>query len=142
MGMIVGVDYASVDQNSTPNYDTLRRACIAAGSTAGFAIMRGAYGTWPDPVVQRDWRAATAAKLTCGAYLFLRLPIQGYSGTPRADAGGLLGNRALGDRLMALIAAIILHVCREDQTQAQIRAVFNAIIKALESARDTEVPQA
>ena len=82
MGMIVGVDYASVDQNSTPNYDTFRRACIAAGSTAGFAIMRGAYGTWPDPVVQRDWRAATAAKLTCGAYLFLRLPIQGYSGTP------------------------------------------------------------
>jgi ribosomal protein S27E len=43
---------------------------------------------------------------------------------------------------MALIAAVILHVCREDQTQAQIRAVFNAIIKALESARDTEVPQA
>ncbi len=82
MSMIVGVDYASVDEDKTPDYAALRRACAAAGSTAGFAIMRGAYGTWADPVVQRDWRAASAAGLTCGAYLFLRLPVRGYSGTP------------------------------------------------------------
>lgn len=43
---------------------------------------------------------------------------------------------------MALIAAIILHVCGETRSQAQVREHFTAIIRSLESARDTEVPQA
>ncbi len=71
--MIVGPDYASVDLNTPPDWGAFRASVIAAGSRAGFAIFRGAYGTWPDPVVTRDWHRAQDAGLITGAYLFLRM---------------------------------------------------------------------
>ena len=71
--MIVGVDYAEVDTNAAPSFVRFKVACAAAGSMAGFAIFRGAWGTSPDPTALRDWVAAKDAGLTCGAYLFLRM---------------------------------------------------------------------
>ncbi len=70
--MIIGIDYASVDANTPPEFDRFTAACQAQGSSAGFAIFRGAWGVSPDATVQRDWLRAQAAGLTCGAYLFLR----------------------------------------------------------------------
>lgn len=70
--MIIGIDYASVDGNTPPDFEQFKAACHAQGSSAGFAIFRGAWGTSPDATVQRDWIRAHDAGLTCGAYLFLR----------------------------------------------------------------------
>lgn len=71
--MIVGVDYASVDGNSDPDWGGFKAACARAGSSAGFAILRGGWGTDPDQTLNRDWKGAQAAGLTTGAYLFLRM---------------------------------------------------------------------
>lgn len=71
--MIVGIDYASIDGNVPPDFAKLKDAAKAQGSSVGVAIVRGAYGTWPDPTVQRDWRRAIDAGFTCGAYLLLRM---------------------------------------------------------------------
>ena len=70
--MNIFVDYASVDANTPPDFNKMKIACTAAGSTLSGAIFRAAYGTLPDPTVQRDWIAAKRAGLTTGAYLFLR----------------------------------------------------------------------
>lgn len=73
--MIVVVDYAKVDYDDhdpPPNWDAFQAACVAAGSRASVAIMRGAYGIDPDPTVKRDWWAAKGKGFTTGAYLFLR----------------------------------------------------------------------
>jgi GH25 family lysozyme M1 (1,4-beta-N-acetylmuramidase) len=71
--MLIGVDYASVDRNQSPDFEAFKAACKAAGSTASVAIIRGAYGTLPDPTLRRDFARARSAGLTCGAYLFLRM---------------------------------------------------------------------
>lgn len=71
--MIIGVDYAQVDGNQPPDWTKAQGACAAAGSTLGFAIFRGAFGTSPDPTLGRDWIRAREAGLTLGAYLFLRM---------------------------------------------------------------------
>lgn len=71
--MIVGVDYASVDGNLTPDWGGMKQACAASGSSLGVAIFRGAWGITPDSTVVRDWHSAQAAGLTTGAYLFLRM---------------------------------------------------------------------
>lgn len=71
--MIVGADHASVDGNDPPDWDAFKAAAAASGSRAAFAIFRGAYGTWPDPTVQRDWRRAQDAGLITGSYLLLRM---------------------------------------------------------------------
>lgn len=81
--MIICVDWASVDEDGPPDWSSFKRACAAAGSTAGVAIMRGAYGVLPDPTVRRDWKAAQDAGLTTGAYLFLR---RGYSAVSQVNA--------------------------------------------------------
>jgi GH25 family lysozyme M1 (1,4-beta-N-acetylmuramidase) len=82
--MLVGVDYASVDENILPDFEALKTGCESAGSSAGFVIMRAAYGTWKDPVIRRDWRRAKDAGLTCGAYLYLRM--KGASPESQVDA--------------------------------------------------------
>lgn len=71
--MIIGVDYASVDGNMSPDWSAIANACRKAGSMLGFAIIRGAYGTMLDSTIGRDWNRARAAGLTTGAYLYLRL---------------------------------------------------------------------
>jgi GH25 family lysozyme M1 (1,4-beta-N-acetylmuramidase) len=99
--VIIGIDYASVDGNLPPDFAKLNTACVAAGSRLGFAIMRAAWGTSPDPTIARDWRAASDAGLTCGGYLYLRMPHPGFTATPEdqvhvaADVLGTLTDRSL-----------------------------------------------
>ncbi len=71
--MIIGIDEASVDGNQPPDWATLKAACLAAGSSLGFAFFRGAWGTWPDPILDQRWVSAKRAGLTVGAYLYLRM---------------------------------------------------------------------
>lgn len=62
--MMLVVDYASVDDPGKPDFAAAYRAGIRA------AIVRGAYGAWPDPVaLHRD--AIRSAGMTYGSYLFL-----------------------------------------------------------------------
>lgn len=97
--MLVGIDYASIDGNSPPNFVELGKACYRASSRAAFAIFRAAWGTQPDLTVQRDWHKASDAGLICGGYLYLRLPHQGFTGSPEdqvhvfADNMGALTER-------------------------------------------------
>lgn len=70
--MIVGPDWAGTDEDGPPNWDAFKAACREAGSSAGFAIMRGAYGILPDPTLKRDWQRAKDAGLVTGGYLYLR----------------------------------------------------------------------
>lgn len=81
--MIVGVDIAAVDDNNFVKWPQFMSACQQAGSTAGFAIFRGAYGTDPDPTVQREWKRAQSYGLTTGAYLLLRM----HKDMPPEDQG-------------------------------------------------------
>lgn len=78
--MPVGVDYASVDDNDTPDFAAAQQA------GAQFAIARAVYGrsvvpnsTAPfrDPVWDRDKDAITQAGLLRGAYLFVCYPKAG-----------------------------------------------------------------
>jgi len=71
--VIVGIDEASVDGNAPPDLAALKAACQAAGSSLGFAFFRGAWGTWPDSLLDQRWVAAKRAGLTVGAYLYLRM---------------------------------------------------------------------
>lgn len=71
--MNIFVDYASIDANQPPDWAKLQAAAISAGSTLTGVIFRAAYGTWADPTIGRDWRAAQAAGLITGAYLYLRM---------------------------------------------------------------------
>lgn len=60
----IGIDYASVDENSKPDW--------FAAKSAGcrFVILRGTYSTWADPIYKRDSAAIRAAGITLGAYMF------------------------------------------------------------------------
>jgi GH25 family lysozyme M1 (1,4-beta-N-acetylmuramidase) len=62
--MILGLDYASVDENARPD---LEAACAAG---VRFAIVRASYSTLPDPTCTRDRDAIRAAGLVFGAYTF------------------------------------------------------------------------
>lgn len=83
--MTVGIDYGSVDENAPPALGTLASACAAVGSHLGFAIVRGAWGAWKDPVLARDWAALGAAGLTRAAYLYLRRAEAGASPEDQVD---------------------------------------------------------
>lgn len=80
--MIIAIDYASVDGNARPDYAKAKAACAAAGSSLAMVILRSAWGTSPDPTIHRDWKAAMDAGLTVGGYLFLRMPVHGYTASP------------------------------------------------------------
>jgi GH25 family lysozyme M1 (1,4-beta-N-acetylmuramidase) len=71
--VIVGVDFAAIDGNDDVAWPEFMSACAAAGSQAGFAIFRSAWGTTPDPTVQREWKRAQSHGLVTGAYLYLRM---------------------------------------------------------------------
>jgi GH25 family lysozyme M1 (1,4-beta-N-acetylmuramidase) len=72
-----GLDTASVGGNKQPDW---ARARSAGGIS--FAIIRGAWGTWKDPVFDRDWPQMKAAGIVRGAYLFLRFPHHKYTSCP------------------------------------------------------------
>lgn len=74
-----GIDYASVDGNSKPDF----KAAYAAG--VRFAILRGAWGVAPDYVVKRDRAALRAAGIQFGAYLFLRCPTKTWEADSPVD---------------------------------------------------------
>lgn len=82
MGMIIGIDYASVDGNIPPTWSRAARA------GASFAIIRGAYGTDIDPNYARDAATARAAGFVLGSYLFLRYDSKAPS--PEAQANALI----------------------------------------------------
>lgn len=75
--MILGVDYASVDENAAPDFAAAKKYGVS------FVIVRGTYGTWLDPCVQRDWEAIKNNGLIRGAYMF-----PAYTGDPVAQAKG------------------------------------------------------
>ena len=69
--MLLGIDYASVDNNATPNW-ALAKKPSADGSRLTFVIVRGAYGNWADTTFVRDWAGIKAAGLVRGPYLYPR----------------------------------------------------------------------
>lgn len=69
--MLLGIDYASVDDNAPPNW-TLAKQPSADGSRLSFVIVRAAYGTWVDTTFVRDWAGIKAAGLIRGPYLYPR----------------------------------------------------------------------
>lgn len=91
---LLGIDHASVDANRAPAYSK------AAAAGVRLAILRGAYGSWIDPTLARDWSALGAAGLVRGAYLYLRHPARGEPlPSPEAQAVALVDAiRALGPR--------------------------------------------
>jgi len=76
-----GLDTASVGGNKNPNWT---RAKSEGGIS--YAIIRGAWGTWKDPVFDRDWPKLQAAGIVRGAYLFLRFPHHKYAACPSPAA--------------------------------------------------------
>lgn len=86
---MIGVDYASVDDNAPPDFDKARQAGTR------FAILRAIYGrrvhnqsdsapVFVDPIWSRDKDAITAAGLRRGAYLFVCYPRKGID-TPAPE---------------------------------------------------------
>lgn len=71
--MILGLDYASVDENSPPDFHAAKMA------GARFAIVRGSYETWVDPVAKRDLPKIRAAGLVAGTYIAIH-PGEGHPG--------------------------------------------------------------
>lgn len=61
---MIGVDYASVDQNIRPDTSAAKAAGV------GFAVIRGSYSDWADPTWRRDADAWRAAGVPVGGYLF------------------------------------------------------------------------
>lgn len=86
MAEIIGVDYASVDGNTAPNFTTAKQAGVQ------FAIVRAVYGRsvtmapgpFLDPAWARDKDAIRAAGLKRSAYLFLCFPRTGKT-TPTPE---------------------------------------------------------
>jgi peptidoglycan hydrolase-like protein with peptidoglycan-binding domain len=69
--MLLGIDYASVDDNGPPNW-TLAKQPSADGSRLTFVIVRAAYGNWVDTAFLRDWNGIKTAGLVRGPYLYPR----------------------------------------------------------------------
>lgn len=69
MPTILGIDYASIDNNEPPNW-TAAKAPSSDGSRLQFAILRGTYGDWVDTDFLRDFAGLKAAGLVRGAYMY------------------------------------------------------------------------
>ena len=87
MTHLIGLDYASVDENETPNFGLVKQA------GARFAILRAIYGrrvqgqrdsspVYLDPVWARDKDAIAEAGLKRTAYLFVCYPRNGFDTPP------------------------------------------------------------
>ena len=72
-----GLDTASVGGNKNPDWARAKSA-----GRISYAIIRGAWGIWKDPVFDRDWPKMKAAGIVRGAYLFLRFPHHKYPRCP------------------------------------------------------------
>lgn len=69
--MLLGIDYASVDENQPPNW-TLAKQPSSDGSRLTFVFVRAAYGNWADTTFIRDWDGIKKAGLVRGPYLYPR----------------------------------------------------------------------
>lgn len=67
--MLLGIDYASVDDNAPPNW-ALAKQPSADGSRLAFVIARASYGESVDQTFVRDWAGIKAAGLVRGSYLY------------------------------------------------------------------------
>jgi len=94
MPTILGIDYASIDDNAPPNW-SLVKSPASDGSTVQFALLRAVYGDWIDTTFLRDYAGIRAAGLVPGAYLYPRYKNgQGTLLTPELMVGQLM--KALG----------------------------------------------
>jgi peptidoglycan hydrolase-like protein with peptidoglycan-binding domain len=71
MATILGIDYASIDDNAPPNWSLVKQPA-ADGSTVQFAILRATYGDWIDTTYLRDYSGIKAAGLVRGVYMYPR----------------------------------------------------------------------
>lgn len=78
-----GIDYASIDNNASPDWKALRTAgCAFVWIRASYAYLaRNGWVLAHDPHFQRDWKAAADAGMVRGAYAF----IVEQAGTPEAQ---------------------------------------------------------
>jgi GH25 family lysozyme M1 (1,4-beta-N-acetylmuramidase) len=79
--LVLGLDTASVGGNKNPDWARAKR-----DGGIVYAIIRGAWGTWKDPVFDRDWPRMKDAGVVRGAYLFLRFPHHKYNACPSPEA--------------------------------------------------------
>lgn len=78
---VLGLDTASVGGNKNPDWARANRE-----GGIRYAIIRGTWGTWKDPVFDRDWPKMKDAGIVRGAYLFLRFPHPKYNACPSPEA--------------------------------------------------------
>jgi peptidoglycan hydrolase-like protein with peptidoglycan-binding domain len=71
MSTILGVDYASIDDNASPSWPLVKQPA-SDGSTVQFAILRAVYGDWIDTTFLRDYPNISAVGLIPGGYLYPR----------------------------------------------------------------------
>jgi hypothetical protein len=83
--VLVCVDWASVDGNKPPDWNSFGAACTANGGRAAMAIIRGCWGTQRDLTLARDLEKAWDAGLVVGAYLYLRMPNAGFFAPPETQ---------------------------------------------------------
>jgi peptidoglycan hydrolase-like protein with peptidoglycan-binding domain len=66
---ILGIDYASIDNNEPPNWSQAKLPS-SDGSMLQFVIMRATYGDWIDTDYLRDFPGIKTAGLLRGAYMY------------------------------------------------------------------------
>jgi len=87
---ILGIDYASIDNNEPPNW-TVAKQPSGDGSTLQFVILRATYGDWIDTDYLRDYAGIKAAGLLRGVYMYpLYKNGQGVIMTPEQLVDALL----------------------------------------------------
>ena len=80
--MLVCSDYAYVDGNGPPDPADFKADLSKESSSLGVVALRAAWGTLPDPTLQRDWATWKNAGATMMGYLFARL----RAGSPDPEA--------------------------------------------------------
>jgi GH25 family lysozyme M1 (1,4-beta-N-acetylmuramidase) len=71
MPTILGIDYASIDNNEPPSW-SLAKQPSSDGSALQFVMLRATYGDWIDTDFLRDYNSIRAAGLLRGAYMYPR----------------------------------------------------------------------
>jgi GH25 family lysozyme M1 (1,4-beta-N-acetylmuramidase) len=91
--MLLGIDYASIDDNNPPDWAEAKQPS-ADGSRLTFVVARAAYGDWSDSTFVRDWPGMREAGLVRGPYLYPRY---------KNGQGTLL---SISSQVHALVAAV------------------------------------
>src|SRR3972149_5920999 len=90
MPTILGIDYASIDDNAPPNWALVKQPS-PAGPAVQFGILRAVYGDWIDTTFLRDFAGIVAAGVIPGGYLYPRYKNgQGVLLTPELQVGQLV----------------------------------------------------